>query len=82
MTGRVQGVFYRASAMQQAMGLGLVGFVKNEPDGKVFIEVQGESASIDKLIEWSRKGPQFARVDNVEVSETETGDFNSFEILH
>ncbi len=68
--------------MQQAMGLGLVGFVKNEPDGKAFIEVQGEPASIDKLIEWSRKGPQFARVDNVEVSETETRDFNSFEILH
>ena len=68
--------------MQQAMGLGLVGFVKNETDGKVFIEVQGASSRIDKLIEWSKEGPQFARVDSVEVSEANIGEFVRFEIRH
>lgn len=82
ISGRVQGVFFRASAMQQAMGLGLVGFVKNETDGKVFIEVQGASSRIDKLIEWSKEGPQFARVDSVEVSEANIGEFDRFEIRH
>ncbi len=80
--GRVQGVFFRHSARHEAEKLGLRGFVKNEDDGSVYMEVEGEEENIRKFVEWCRKGPPFANVERVEEQwGTGNGRFSSFEIL-
>jgi acylphosphatase len=70
--GRVQGVFFRASFADVARRLGLDGSVTNRPDGAVEAEVQGNDEDVEEAIAWSRRGPELARVDSVEISE-ETG---------
>ena len=62
MTGRVQGVFYRASTVKEASRLGLTGWVRNEPDGSVVLEAQGAKEAVERLLDWARKGPPGARV--------------------
>ena len=66
VTGRVQGVFYRASTVQEAARLGLVGWVRNEPDGSVLIEAQGQREGLERLLAWCGKGPPGARVSRVD----------------
>jgi acylphosphatase len=63
--GRVQGVFYRASALEEASRLGLVGWVRNQRDGSVLLEAQGERAAVEALLSWCRRGPPGARVTEV-----------------
>ncbi len=79
VTGRVQGVFYRASTRDVAKSLGLTGWVKNMPDGSVELEAQGPEDKIEKLIVWLNQGPPYSRVENVSVTELpakeEEGDF-------
>ena len=65
--GRVQGVFFRASAQDQARRLGLKGWVRNCPDGSVEIVAEGDRKNIDELIAWCRHGPRGAEVYNVSV---------------
>lgn len=69
ISGRVQGVFYRASAHEEGRRLGLVGWVRNLPDGRVEAVAQGSEKDVDDFIEWCRKGPPLARVANIDVSE-------------
>lgn len=71
VSGKVQGVFYRASTEKKAKELGLTGFVRNEPDGSVYIEAQGEDSLLNQFVDWCRKGPDRARVDSVKLSEKE-----------
>jgi acylphosphatase len=71
VTGRVQGVFYRRETHREARKLGLAGFVRNEDDGSVRIEAEGESGAVGALIRWCRRGPENARVENVSVHEIE-----------
>ncbi len=78
--GKVQGVFYRASTVDAAKSLGLKGFVRNEPDGSVYIEVEGPKDQVDQLIEWSKRGPSNARVESVTVDDNPLLNFTSFEI--
>ncbi len=78
--GLVQGVFFRASAKEQADKLNLSGFAKNMPDGSVYIEAEGEKENLDKFIIWCNKGPMLARVEKVEVSETTLKNFTEFKI--
>ncbi len=80
VTGRVQGVFYRATTMDKALELGLFGFVRNEPDGSVYIEVEGSEGKVNRLIEWCKAGPSFATVDDVYVEEGEIENFVNFQI--
>ena len=81
VSGNVQGVFYRSSAADVAQKLGLAGWVKNTFGGGVEIVVEGEKESIEKLIEWCGQGPDFAKVENVEVTwEKPTREFSSFEV--
>lgn len=80
VTGRVQGVFFRASTRDKAMQLGLSGFVCNREDGSVFIQVEGEQSLIDELVDWCRIGPRNARVDRVEVERAEFFGFKNFEV--
>lgn len=66
VSGRVQGVFFRASTREQAQRLGLRGHAKNLPDGRVEVLAAGEDAAIDALAQWLRDGPPMARVESVE----------------
>jgi acylphosphatase len=81
--GRVQGVFYRHTAVEQARVLGLTGWIANESDGSVLIEAQGERNRLESLIIWCWKGPPSARVDHVEVDWMDElqPDSNRFVIL-
>ena len=67
VSGRVQGVFYRASARSAAGKLGLRGWVRNLDDGRVEAWAEGPRADVESFIAWCRKGPPAARVGSVEV---------------
>ena len=69
ISGRVQGVYYRASTVQQAQALGLRGWVRNRLDGSVEALVTGPADAVQTLIEWAHRGPALARVERVEVQE-------------
>jgi acylphosphatase len=79
--GRVQGVFFRVSTQREASRLGLAGFVRNEPDGSVYLEVEGEQNIIDKLLVWIRKGgPPQGWVNDVDIESAALENFTRFEI--
>lgn len=78
VSGRVQGVWFRASAKREADVLHINGFVRNEPDGSVYIEASGQSDSIDLFIAWCHRGPELARVDRVDVREIPAQIFDDF----
>jgi protein-L-isoaspartate(D-aspartate) O-methyltransferase len=79
--GRVQNVFYRASARSEGDRLGLRGWVKNNDDGTVVLHLQGHSSDVDAMLDWCRVGPPAARVDRVEVSEAPAdGSLTGFEV--
>ncbi len=83
VTGIVQGVGYRYSTRRKADELGLSGTVRNPPDGSVEIVCEGEEKEIERLIEWCRRGPKGAFVENVDVEWRETsGGFTGFSIIH
>ena len=65
--GLVQGVAYRASTRYEALRLGLTGWVKNQPDGSVLLEAQGER--VPELEKWCRRGPPAAEVSSIEIEE-------------
>jgi acylphosphatase len=66
VSGKVQGVGFRATTQRVAADLGLTGWVKNRPDGDVELKAWGSAASLDKLGEWLVKGPLMARVTAVD----------------
>ncbi len=67
ISGRVQGVWYRASTQERAVGLGLKGWVRNMPDGRVEVLAQGPADRIQALIDWCYQGPPLARVERIDV---------------
>lgn len=71
VSGRVQGVYFRASAREQAHRLNLTGHARNLPDGRVEVVMAGSPETVSELINWLGKGPPSARVDQVEVLEIE-----------
>ena len=79
--GRVQGVFFRASAQAEASRLGLTGWIRNRPDGAVEVVAEGERKKIDDLIAWCRHGPRGAEVEDVQVEwKGFSGEFETFRI--
>ncbi len=79
--GYVQGVGFRHHARQQAMLRGLTGWVKNLPDGQVEIVAEGDEKSLEDLVDWSRRGPEMAEVESVDVQwEPYRGEFRRFGI--
>ncbi|HEX5951236.1 MAG TPA: acylphosphatase [Actinomycetota bacterium] len=68
VTGRVQGVFFRATCAREARDLGLAGSVRNLPDGRVEAIFEGPEADVDRMVGWCRLGPEYARVDAVEIT--------------
>lgn len=69
ITGRVQGVGYRASFEARARALGLSGWVRNRIDGSVEAAICGEAQAVDDMIAWARRGPAPARVDHVAIDD-------------
>ena len=74
VSGKVQGVFFRASARDHALKLGLRGYAKNLADGRVEVLAAGDDAALDALTAWLREGPPMARVDVVAEGSTEALD--------
>lgn len=82
VSGIVQGVAYRYSAYNKAIGLGLKGSVKNLPNGNVLIIAQGGSLEIAEFIDWCKVGPPMAKVDEVIVTHRSLSNFSRFAINH
>jgi acylphosphatase len=80
ISGEVQGVFYRASAKEKADELGITGFVKNEPDGSVYLEAEGTEEQLNELTAWCRKGPPHSNVTDVRSTSGTIQHFKKFEI--
>ena len=74
VSGRVQGVFYRASARHKAIELGISGYARNLPDGRVEVLMAGTPSALQAMTEWLHVGPPAARVLNVEVLEINPDD--------
>lgn len=80
MTGRVQGVAFRWHAQEQALRLGVVGWVRNEVDGSVLLQAEGEEVAVNDLVAWCHHGPPSAKVSHVAVREAAPTGATSFEI--
>lgn len=81
ISGKVQGVYYRASAARTAADLGVTGYAKNLPDGSVELVAEGSQTELESLRQWCKKGPPAADVDRVDATESPaTGEFTSFDI--
>ena len=80
ISGRVQGVFFRASTKDAAEKFGIRGFVRNERDGSVYIEAEGEEDDLKQFVAWCHHGPVRAEVTNVELKEGPVQGFKRFEI--
>lgn len=80
--GRVQGVGFRYTVLKVAQSYGILGFVRNEPDGSVYMEVEGSDFNLEKFLEWCRSGPGLARVDEIVKHESGLRGFQEFRILH
>jgi len=79
--GKVQGVFFRATAKDIADGLGVKGWVRNLPDRNVEIRATATEALLQKYIDWCKQGPPKAKVEDVTVEELVLEEFNSFKII-
>lgn len=80
ITGKVQGVYYRASAKQKADELGIKGFVRNQPSGSVYIEAEATPELLEKFLAWCHQGPERAQVINVETTSAALQNFEAFEV--
>jgi acylphosphatase len=82
VTGRVQGVFFRAWTREQAGALGVGGWVRNRSDGSVEAHLEGDERSVDMLVERLRSGPSHARVDQVQIDAAEPESPSEFTVKH
>lgn len=83
ISGRVQGVFFRATSRDKANSLDITGWVRNNPDGTVEAVVEGEKEKINEYIKWAHKGSSAARVDEVNVEwEDYQEEFDNYSIVH
>jgi len=80
--GYVQGVGFRWSAAREARMLGISGFVKNMPDGSVYIEAEGRIDDLRRFMEWCRTGPRGGYVETMEIEEYPPANYIDFRIEH
>lgn len=78
--GIVHGVFFRASMAEVVREAGVAGWVRNVADGSVEAILEGEEASVQRVVEWARRGPPRARVDSVEVERVSVRNLKGFKI--
>ncbi|HKL37895.1 MAG TPA: acylphosphatase [Bacteroidales bacterium] len=76
--GNVQGVGFRFSAVHKAQELDIKGFIKNQPNGTVYIEAEGEPGRLNDFVNWCWQGPPAARVENATKQEIPVQDFTRF----
>lgn len=81
ITGKVQGVAYRASMVAEATRLGVRGWVRNRLNGSVEAVIVGDGEAVARLIAWARRGPPAAVVSNVMVELAEAGDYADFQAI-
>ncbi len=80
--GTVQGVFFRIFIKENAERYNIKGFTRNLEDGKIEVFLEGDSNSVNKMIELCKKGPKHAQIRNVEVKPERFQDFKVFKVLH
>ncbi len=80
VSGKVQGVYFRASTKAVADLLGIKGFVMNRPDGTVYMEAEGDDFAMEEFLDFCRKGPENAVVEKVECHEAELKNYRNFEL--
>lgn len=81
VSGKVQGVYFRATTRETAEGLGVAGWVRNLPDGRVEAVFEGDEDALEEMLAYCHEGPKRARVEDVEVEEApERGPFDGFEV--
>ena len=82
VSGRVQGVFFRANVKNKAIELNLNGYAKNLENGNVEVVAEGDENKINELIEFIKQGPGIAKVENIKINHKEPENFKSFEVIH
>jgi acylphosphatase len=82
VSGQVQGVFFRVECARRARSLGLGGFVRNTPDGRVEAVFEGHADAVDRMVAWCREGPEHASVDAVDLTEEPPTSQREFRISH
>ncbi len=83
ISGKVQGVWYRASTKQMAEKIGITGWVRNTSEGNVEAMFEGEEDLVNEMIEWCNQGPPLARVDNLTIENIENKEkFDGFNIKY
>jgi acylphosphatase len=80
VSGDVQGVFFRDSTRREARRLGVTGWVRNRPDGRVEALIEGEPGPVGELVRWCAGGPRHATVEDVQVAEAEPEGHERFAI--
>jgi len=81
VTGKVQGVSFRAVTKMVADQMSVRGIIRNESDGSVFIEAEGDEVSLDVFLEWCHDGPDRAVVEQVTVSPGTIKNYQNFEVI-
>ncbi|ADY53800.1 acylphosphatase [Pseudopedobacter saltans DSM 12145] len=81
VSGKVQGVSFRASTKVVADQMGIKGIVRNLPDGTVFIEAEGDDFTMDFFTDWCKSGPDGAEVEDVEIKDIEIKNYSNFAVL-
>jgi acylphosphatase len=83
ISGRVQGVCFRHYTQKTAQSQGVRGWCRNRPDGRVEAVFEGEESAVKAVIDWCRRGPELARVDDLQLSWADaTGEFGDFSVRH
>jgi acylphosphatase len=80
ISGRVQGVGFRYSAKQVASSLGISGFIRNLPNGDVYLEIEGMTRQVEEFINWCHQGPQRAVIKSVDIVDGMLMRFEEFEV--
>jgi acylphosphatase len=80
--GNVQGVGFRFHTRKEAQKLGITGWVKNQPDGTVLIDAEGEIKNLGVFVAWCHKGPALARVHDVDVTEEPVKGYENFDVRY
>jgi acylphosphatase len=81
VSGRVQGVFFRASTQEKAGELGLDGWVRNLPDGRVETQLEGEAGAVDEMLAWLRQGPAAAVVEDLRTRSVAPENRDGFDVI-